>query len=574
MSSCPVTHTLRDECGWATHNFEVAATHHCFPESQLPEHVFAQRQGDTRSTAFSGIDAAGCANNISRNACSRRCATSMPGTTLPMPPHIHTNAVEFNQHCFHELMLVPNGPACIHGDIMSFCSPELQQYCALLTEFDVDVLKPMFLRPGAVRNSAHCMRHGRHYTYRHTTGHIQGSPCTVFSARGAQLGTCGPTICFWLAWAALMLLVQPVWMLCENVEQFPVSIVEAMFSFCYNVSSVVLCGTSFGKPVRRRRRYTLLVLRSVASLCRSLSDISTFRRELGDDHTLHDYKTAERGELLAELRWAHARKSNTSGNVHLDRVNTFTSEQFLSGLLDAEKERLDNYIADHNGSEVVVSVGQDPKVSPTTSTPTILHCITRSCHIMWCQRWGRWLTVREMLLAQGFPTCQAALAAVQGKDVSSCDLEPMCSFNVSRLSMGLPPRDRVDVAHQCGNSMQVEVVGTCMFFISLYVRETCRPAPALHIGHQLSQKALLLHDATFKRRAQTCDDTQSCSGQSLLSIPAPNSAPPSKVSRTTVATSVSSRSTRSSKLLIWATDALHDVHGVHDSSPLVARRLF
>ena len=37
-----------------------------------------------------------------------------------------------------------------------------------------------------------------------------------------------------------MLLVQPVCMLCENVEQFPVSIVEAMFSFCYNVSSVVL----------------------------------------------------------------------------------------------------------------------------------------------------------------------------------------------------------------------------------------------------------------------------------------------------------------------------------------------
>ena len=546
-----VVASLRDELAWASDNFSVAsAEHKPSPSCVSVESLFTARQTDTISTAFSGIDATGVATNINRAECVHRLSfggSAEPSCCVQLPAHRHTAAIEFNQHCVHELDLMPGGPECVFGDVMGFCSPALRRHCSLLSEFDLDTLKPMFLAPGAVRATAPCLKHGCLCPYVHSDGHVQGSPCTDFSARGNRLETAGPTICYWLAWTALMLLVRPVWMLCENVEQFPVQIVHDMFQHLYDVSSVVLCGTNFGKPVRRRRRYTLLVLRSRATLSRPLSSVTDFHRPRSPDHTWHNYKCAVRGEQLAELRWAYGRKTNTAV-TKLDTVSEFTREHWHNALLPAEQERLRNYLSGHDCSKSVISVGQDPLVSPTYSGAQVLHCITRSCHIMWAEPWGRWLTVREMLLAQGFPTSQFALACVQHKEESDV-LTPVTSFNCSRLSKMLPPRDRPDVAHQCGNSMQVEVVGACVFFATLYVHKNAEPERHLHLSrHVLQQHTIQTspqkrkHSALLERAVlQDSEDTQ----DDVLST-----CPSTKKSRSSFGSS--------SKLFMWFSDSLQD----------------
>ena len=71
---------------------------------------------------------------------------------------------------------------------------------------------------------------------------------------------------------------------------------------------------------------------------------------------------------------------------------------------------------------------------------------------MWATEYGRWMTAREMLLGMLFPVTNAALQAAQPRATTPV---PLCSFNQSRVKLGLAPRDRTAMAHQTGNSVCV-----------------------------------------------------------------------------------------------------------------------
>ena len=78
---------------------------------------------------------------------------------------------------------------------------------------------------------------------------------------------------------------------------------------------------------------------------------------------------------------------------------------------------------------------------------------------MWATEYGRWMTAREMLLGMLFPVTNAALQAAQPRATTPV---PLCSFNQSRVKLGLAPRDRTAMAHQTGNSVCVAAMGSVL----------------------------------------------------------------------------------------------------------------
>ena len=63
------------------------------------------------------------------------------------------------------------------------------------------------------------------------------------------------------------------WILHENVPSFPLNDIMRYLHRFYDVTTVLLDNLDFGKNVRRRRRYSLLTLRTVVSVGRPLSDV-------------------------------------------------------------------------------------------------------------------------------------------------------------------------------------------------------------------------------------------------------------------------------------------------------------
>ena len=115
----------------------------------------------------------------------------------------------------------------------------------------------------------------------------------------------------------------------------------------------------------------------------------------------------------------------------------------------------------------VLSLAQDPAFSKVTSTRDVLHTIIRNAHILWVESFQRWMTSREALLAQGFPVTNEAL---QWSQDGAPDILPLCSFNSSRLQSNFHSRSRVQMMHQAGNAMCVQVVGSVMLFSLLHAQ--------------------------------------------------------------------------------------------------------
>ena len=174
---------------------------------------------------------------------------------------------------------------------------------------------------------------------------------------------------------------------------------------------------------------------------------------------------------------------------------------------------------------------------------------------MWSTDHGRWLSVREMLLAQGFPTFDTALAAVQPHCPNN--LSQVSSFNVSRIQRGMSSRNRVAVSHQCGNTMQVDVVGTVLFWVSLFVRRAPSVAPSLAPSVQrvlaspvtpTSTTAATPHRA--HSRIRLMDESESQDSLSCSTSSGPSA------STSYVPASVSKRRRTSSQLRAWSAESL------------------
>ena len=456
---------LDDEFRWAEHNMNVIG------DGDVDSlHAFLN---ESHSSAFSGISSDQVAKNTWHANCEAHCCQ-------PIPHGEYTAAIEWNHHAADELICLPFGPSCVFSDVLDFAMPQVKS-CALASvecgQASFDSLASLFFAKGAVGQHAPCRRHGKHCCFKRCKGNVSGSPCTDFSSMGTKHGECGPTTMFFLCWAALMRIVAPHWILAENVEAFPVRLLKIAFGHMYEIHTHIFSNVDFGKAGRRVRRYSLMTLRTIVRLTRELSDCTVlFGRRRAKEHTWRNYFTASIAEQIAELRWAYQRPTiDASSCLPLDGATELSSAHFHAGLTKFEQERLELYKRDFDAANCVVSLNQNPEEQATTSTTDELHTVIRNCHLLWSEVHGRWLTGRECLLTQGVPTTNSSLAACQRRSSSK---RPMSSFNVLRRDFNLGNRLRTEMAHQAGNMMSVQVIGSIQMFMGMYIkRDITLPSP-------------------------------------------------------------------------------------------------
>jgi site-specific DNA-cytosine methylase len=169
---------------------------------------------------------------------------------------------------------------------------------------------PVIRSQRAVKLTGYCHKHNGVCALRRSKIHIAGTSCVDFSSIGQRGTTAGPTITAFAAWASLALAMEYPIIVHENSPLFQTDLLVAIFGSKYFIDSVVHCPTTFGWPVRRQRRWTVLrhketVLEAVSSLDNVLQ---LFNREQGC--TWHEFFVAPSEEQLAELRWAATRKGS------------------------------------------------------------------------------------------------------------------------------------------------------------------------------------------------------------------------------------------------------------------------
>ena len=274
------------------------------------DHVSGFFRKLTFSSAFSGI----CAPSVGMHMLS--CGLSeQHGRAVDRE---YYQAIDWYSESQQELMTLPKPPQHLFGNIELFCSPKTQaKLNGLPKETKMEFLEDLILNtPGAVltHTSACVSCTTRCYpstccAMRHTYLHIAGTPCKDFSTQNNSWpGLGGKTTRHLLIWVALMRLVLPLVIICENVPSFPLRILVKYLPM-YAIDTVVLSNLGFGHCIERRRRYTTLHLRSEVRLVRELACIEPC---LGRDrdtqsHTWSQYLVAQDGELAQELGWASAR---------------------------------------------------------------------------------------------------------------------------------------------------------------------------------------------------------------------------------------------------------------------------
>ena len=462
---------LTDIFVWPRAYTELAG--HRYPQlfdKPIPDMLHTVLSTLSYTTGFSGVDSPTVALNMIGLDVGAHSKTQ--GVVHPQ----NLCAVERNTDCRAELSICPNGPRCIFGDFITFCGSELQETLRATRQFEFHRMRSLIMSAGQVSTTSYCYKCKKPCRFPYSVLHVSGTPCTDFSSFGKVESTNGPSIAAFLIWAAIILQVLPRILLLENVESFPVSLLESIFGSSYVAQSIVVCNTMFGIAARRVRRYSALCLRNVVYLSQSLSLCEPMFSRTRTTHTWRDFFCAGAGELRADIRWGLHRTGNH--NIRLDSVDTFSEALYLKCLLESEHRRLFEFITEFNADRHVVAVGQEPSYSPVMSTEDCLHTLIANMHIQWSTVHKRMMTSREALQCQGFPCTTQTLQSTQ-PGVEPAKLAPVCSYNLSRVAASLPSRSRSSITHQCGNAMCVPVVGALLQFIMLFVKSVENDAFAL-----------------------------------------------------------------------------------------------
>ena len=380
-------------------------------------------------------------------------------------------------------------PQHIFADIMHFASPSLRsQLDAERSPYGFQHILTLCLEPGAVLDSAPCKLHGgAHCRHARAVNHRSGSPCTDFTSWGAGRKLSGPTVFPLAIWIALRILLRETWIVIENVAAWPLEIVMSVLSRYYDVSFTLVDNESFaGMCVQRVRKYMVLTLRTLVTLTRPLTDMpSSWGRRRASNFTWQSLRNVGPGELKSELLWSRSRRCDKSSLPPLpDDPALWSRDVFASSLLDTEQERL-SYFTEHHpeAASGMCYLSQDPKfIKAVGGCDGCLQTIVTACHLCWVEEWGRWMTARELLLAQGFPVVNEVLAAVHKtnpdlRDAEFSQLPALTSSNQSRTSLRLPPRNRVAMTKQAGNTMSIPVIGAVLMWAHMYLRPAVPALP-------------------------------------------------------------------------------------------------
>ena len=429
----------------------------------------------TLSTCFTGV----CTPSVALEALrlANRCdgTTGLVASTMDFT---YLFGIDYDPECRRECRVLPHPPGCIHGAMDAFLADGVLDECVALGDTpDWTELCDIIWRPGNVRlASTSCDIHnGCSCALRAAMIHVAGVPCTDFSSQGKQRRCSGPSMRCTLIWARhRTLLCEPI-VIVENVCNFDHVWLQRILPM-YKLSFCCMDAKATALPVSRPRKYMVLTFQGWA-LERPLADVSCiFSREKSDGFTMYDLFIAPQPELDLELDWGYNRRAKKNEVAAQKATNAATispvsRRSFLNALVQWERTFLNRYV-ETKGALRVYALQQDPDSSfGSASTLTSLQCVIKASHLMWVDKLKRWMTGRELLLAQGFPVYASLLREMQPWLVSHEHPIAICSFNRSRASIHLPPRSRKQFGSMAGNAMCVPVVAAFMLYSLMHVAQ-------------------------------------------------------------------------------------------------------
>ncbi len=150
----------------------------------------------------------------------------------------------------------------------------------------------------------------------------------------------------------------------------------------------------------------ILVLRTAFVLLRPVGSMTeAWQRHRADTFTWRDFLCADDDELYAGIMWCRRRKGMHKDLPPLtDRTKPPTRDDFYFSLLDTEKQRHSDFIAEHSVEHCVCSLGQDPLFTRAASGEDCLHTLVRNPGLLWMEEYGRWQSVRRGLSDAVLPT--------------------------------------------------------------------------------------------------------------------------------------------------------------------------
>ena len=315
---------------------------------------------DSMSTAFSGIEAAGCAINSLRSAFSKKS-----GKQLGLVPVHHQ--IEWNPQCVGELL--PRSKrenSCIFRNIKQFFRPDIQQRIEEMLrqpQMCVEILGPLLASGKAMMLEGDCITHAKRCRLTCARRHVAGTSCRPFSKKGSGLLNADPEILFTLAWIGLRLELQEPEILSENVRSIGASTLSSyadsneatwkpelaavpdaglghllvrFLGSKYFIERTVLDPCLLGYPVGREREFLKLIHR--VKCLPAISPVSRFQRRFyracswswKQMFFMHRPGMSDKGvianECLEELRWARARptaRCNAEEDTSVQRLIAF-----------------------------------------------------------------------------------------------------------------------------------------------------------------------------------------------------------------------------------------------------------
>merc|ERR1740129_1256181 len=260
---------------------------------------------------------------------------------------------------------------------------------------------------------------------------VAGSPCVDWSPMGRRRGTGGPSRAVFLTWCHDVREQAPALLLHENVPRFPKRLLEAELGELYEIRELgpdrVVTPQALGFPVRRKRRYLLLVHRQKGSIDDAMLCAASEALFVGS------------GGLKAADLFVEGDAAPSAPAIKTDR-------QIENVRLHEESWRT-KYHTDPNcdGRCVFDANFRTSEWHFMSNEDGALPTLTTSASKMYCPAQGRCLTRAEKLVAMGYPVHE--------------DLAIAAGVEVMRLppSLGCCKIDKL-----IGNAMHLAAVGAAI----------------------------------------------------------------------------------------------------------------
>ncbi len=400
---------LDDLLSWVDHSFSFAAWATKTPLSDLRsllERRVSPSEGFSMSTAFSGIGSPEHAmGSILRHLGS--------GSVK------HLYGIEIFQESRRELFCLPTPHGCLFDDVNRFWNVDHD----VDDTWSCDELTQLIRGGDAVVTGPGggwcCTHQSTTCCLKPASLHIGGTPCPDWSTQGVREGEFGDDLLATLAWVAMRYQLEDDLWLNENVSLFPVEIILAALFSKYLIMTCIVKVEQFW-AARRHRRLTFGVLKTKFVVKVQWDRFCSSYRRKGAA-TWADFCIADGSELASELRWARRRKKSLyrKRDEHLqalavndprcqadpevlDRILELKHKSdFTDALTWWELHNIDKYL-EFLEHEVPFEVGQAADDWPMYGTAKILPCLIAGMQMCFSALHWRWLTPKEVLLAQGF----------------------------------------------------------------------------------------------------------------------------------------------------------------------------